>query len=149
MASQRVKIGLIVVAVVVLGIQLVPVAHTNPPEAAPLKAPADVMKVLNRACADCHSHRTRWPWYSRVAPVSWLVVSDVSEAREHVNLSTWGSLDPKRQAHHREEMGNEVSDGDMPLLTYRLMHPAARLSDADRAVLRRWAGAAAVDDGRD
>lgn len=149
MASRKLRIGLIVTAVVALGIQLVPVERTNPPETAPLQAPPDVMRVLDRSCADCHSNRTVWPWYSHVAPVSWLVASDVAEAREHVNLSTWGALDPKRQDHHREEMWEEVEDGEMPLWTYRLMHPAARLSDADRAVLRRWAGEAEGDRDRD
>ncbi len=122
-----------------LAIQLVPVARTNPPEPAPIAAPAEVAAVLEKACADCHSHRTRWPWYSRVAPVSWLVSHDVEEGREHLNLSTWGTLEPRRQQRLREEMWEEVAEREMPLPAYRFAHPEARLSDRDLSVLRSWA----------
>jgi len=124
---------------VLLAIQLVPVARTNPPIGSELSSPADVAAVLARACGDCHSNRTRWPWYSHVAPVSWIVAHDVAEAREHFNLSTWGSLEPKKQLRLREEMWEEVAKGDMPLLMYRLAHREAHLSEADRELLRRWA----------
>lgn len=132
--------AVVVLVTVLLLAQLVPVARSNPPVVAPITAPPEVMTVLDRACADCHSHETRWPWYSRVAPVSWLVVRDVDEGREKLNLSTWGALEPKRQQKLREEMWEEVSEGEMPLRMYRLAHPEARLSEADRELLRRWAG---------
>lgn len=135
-----------VIVLLVLAPQAVPVDRTNPPETAPLEAPAEVAAVLDRACADCHSHRTRWPWYSRVAPASWLVAHDVEEGRERVNLSAWGELEPRRQARLREEMWEEVADGEMPLRAYRLAHPEARLSDRDLAVLRRWAVPRGEDD---
>lgn len=122
-----------------IAIQAVPVSRTNPPEPAPLAAPDEVEGLLDRACADCHSHRTRWPWYSRIAPVSWLVAHDVEEAREHLNFSTWGDLAPRRQDRLREEMWEEVSEGEMPLAAYRLAHPEARLTEADLARLNAWA----------
>ncbi len=128
-----------------LAAQLVPVERTNPPVVAKLEAPPEVRELLQRACSNCHSYETRWPWYSRVAPVSWLVVHDVNEARKKLNLSTWGTLDPRRRARLREEMWEEVSQGEMPLPAYRLAHPEARLSDADRDILRAWTAAVSED----
>ena len=78
-------------------IQLVPVERTNPPvetEAQPLPATKEVLK---RACYDCHSNETKWPWYSYVAPASWLVVDDVHQARENLNFSTWNLYDSEEQ----------------------------------------------------
>jgi hypothetical protein len=127
------------VVVLGLGIQLVPVDRSNPPVVAELDAPPEVRAVLDAACSDCHSHRTRWPWYSRVAPVSWLVANDVREAREKLNFSTWGTLEPREQWKAMEEIGEEVEDGEMPLLMYRLAHPEARLDERQRATLLDWA----------
>jgi len=137
------KIVIAVVAAVVLGlgIQLVPVKRTNPPVVADLEAPPEVGAVLHAACYDCHSHQTRWPWYSRVAPVSWLVASDVEEARGKLNFSTWGTLEPRRQENLMDDIREEVEAGEMPLLMYRLAHPAARLDDRQRATLLAWARA--------
>jgi len=114
MTKRRVWISLAAVLVVLVGLQLVPVEQTNPPEHEPLKAPAMVAQQLRVACGDCHSHLTRWPWYSRVAPMSWLIAHDVKEAREHLNLSTWGSYTPDRQHRLREQMWEEIEMGEMP-----------------------------------
>src|SRR5271166_3000619 len=70
-------------------IQLVPMSMTNPPITQDVAAPAPVELILRRGCYDCHSNETRWPWYARVAPVSWLVIRDVNRGRKHVNFSTW------------------------------------------------------------
>ena len=137
--SKRCRLILIVVFVVVLAAQLIPVSRTNPAPKAPLGAPTEVMAVLRGACYDCHSSETRWPWYSRVAPVSWLVASDVSEARGKFNLSDWGLIQPKKQADVREEMWEEVEKRAMPLWFYRIAHPEARLTPAQEATLREWA----------
>ena len=136
-------IACLTVVVIGLGIQLVPVERSNPPVVAEVDAPAEVHAVLDAACFDCHSHRTRWPWYSRVAPMSWLVAHDVEEAREKLNFSTWGTLEPRKQWKLMEEIGEEVEEGEMPLLMYRLAHPEARLDDRQRATLLEWARAGA------
>lgn len=136
-------IAALVVVVLLLGIQLVPVERSNPPVVANLEAPAAVEAVLRTSCYDCHSNETSWPWYSRVAPVSWLVADDVEEARKHLNFSSWGSYEPRKQARLREQVWEEVSDGEMPLLMYRLAHPAARLTPAARETLKGWSAAAA------
>ena len=97
--------------------------------------PADVADLLRRSCADCHSHDTVWPWYARIAPVSWLVAYDVAEAREHMNLSLWNRLDPGERAEMIEEIWEEVEEEEMPLWYYVWLHPRARLSAAERSDL--------------
>ena len=101
-------------------------------------APPEVEAILRRACYDCHSHETRWPWYSRVAPMSWLVAYDVHAGRKKLNLSTLGDLAPETAAHVRGEAVKEVNEGGMPLFFYVPFHPEARLTEADKAVLRTW-----------
>lgn len=124
-------------------IQLWPVERTNPPVTAEISAPPEVMEVIRAACYDCHSNETRWPWYGYVAPVSWLVAHDVNEAREKLNFSEWGLLSQEDVAESREEVWEEVEEGDMPLRKYVWLHPEARLSEEQRQVLRRWSAAGA------
>ncbi len=139
MKSKRwLKYGLIGLAVVVVVIQLVPVDRTNPPVTAALSAPAEVAAILERSCYDCHSNQTRWPWYSYVAPASWLVADDVHEARGHLNFSTWGEMSAVKQSYMRDEMWEQVEEGEMPLWLYTFVHRHARLSPQDKEVLKEW-----------
>lgn len=131
-----------VIAFVLVVLQLIPVERSNPPESGPLVIQeAAVADVFDRACADCHTHRTTWPWYSKVAPVSWWVVDHVEEGREHLNLSTWASLSPDDQDHKLEEWVEMVEEGEMPLPSYTWGHPEARLTDGERETLVAWARA--------
>lgn len=117
-------------------IQLVPHGRprANPPIVAEPSWDAPSTRALfARACADCHSHETRWPWYAHVAPASWLVTRDVREGREHFNVSEWG-LDRRNEGDEAAEM---LAEGEMPLRAYLLAHPGARLSDVERAELTR------------
>jgi hypothetical protein len=126
-------------AALLLAIQAIPVPRANPPVEADVVAPPDVKAVLRRACYDCHSHETVWPAYSRIAPASWLVASDVSEGREKLDFSRWKALDDAALAKLSRKLPEEVGEGDMPPLTYRLAHPAARLTDAEKVLLAEWA----------
>lgn len=125
--AGRATVGL---AVVFLAIQFVPYgrAHGNPPV---VREPAwdspGTRELVVRACFDCHSNQVRWPWYSHVAPVSWLVQRDVDEAREELNFSEF-----HREQKEAEEAAEEVAEGEMPLRAYRLAHPEARLDEAER-----------------
>ena len=119
--------------------QLVTCERTNPPITGELQAPPEVAALLRRACYDCHSNETTWPWYSRVAPVSWLVHRDVVEGRRHLNFSEWNSLPADKQAKRKKASAREVNSGDMPPWFYLPMHKNARLSDGDKALLQRWA----------
>lgn len=136
--KRTAKIAIGVGAALVL-MQLVILPHDNPPVTAEVQAPDDVKAVLHRACWDCHSNQTVWPWYSRVAPVSFLVYRDVVEGRKHLNFSEWDKLNDKRRAHKQKEVGEQVQEGEMPPWFYTPMHPDAKLSDADKALLEKWA----------
>ncbi len=135
-----------VAGVLFVAFQFVPVDTTNPPVTAEIPAPADVKEILQRSCYDCHSHETRWPWYSRIAPFSWLVAHDVEEGREHLNFSEWDRLGSEDQEEAMEEVWEEVEEGEMPLWFYLPLHPEARLSKEDREILMRWASGPGHDD---
>jgi hypothetical protein len=124
-----------------VAIQLIPLPRTNPPVESRMPAPAEVQAILDRACMDCHSHETKWPWYAYVAPVSWLVVYDTHEGREHMNLSKWDSYPADRQRKKTRAIWEEVDEGEMPIPPYLIVHPEAKLSDADKATLKAWSAA--------
>jgi len=138
---RRRTIAIWIAAGLVVGIQLIPVNRFNPPVEEALELPPEVAEIVRTSCYDCHSHETRWPWYSYVAPASWLVARDVREAREHLNLSVWNQYDAEERAENFEEMWEEVEDGEMPLWFYTPLHPGAKLTDEERAALRDWLGA--------
>lgn len=107
--------------------------QTNPPvRAEPAWDSPRTRELAARACFDCHSNQTRWLWYHRIAPVSWLVFSDVKEGREELNWSEWDR--PQKRA---AKAAREVSKGEMPLRIYALAHPEARLSTEERGELVR------------
>lgn len=127
-----------VLAAAFVGIQFVPVAAMeNPASQPPLPEPPEVVAILKRACYDCHSHEVRWPWYSRIAPVSWLVARDVVEGRDGMNFSEWPE-DEEDRAFNREQTWDSVDTGEMPLWFYLPLHPEANLTEADKAILKKW-----------
>jgi hypothetical protein len=100
-------------------------------------------RLLQNSCGDCHSSSTVWPWYSRVAPVSWLVVSDVNRGRHAMSLSEWSAYSPQHQHELLGQICEEVAAGEMAPIAYRLVHARARLSQSDRQVLCTWSKRAA------
>ena len=129
-----------------LAAQLVPTQRVNPPSQDALSAPSEVKATFKRACYDCHSNETHWPWYSRVAPVSWFITRDVTLGRKEVNFSQWGSYYAGTRRRKLEWMGRSLREEKMPPWWYRLMHPGARLTDTDRAALERWIQSALAED---
>lgn len=133
--------GFALVGMVAFGllIQLIPYGkgYTNPPVVAePAWDSPETLALAQRACFDCHSNETVWPWYSRIAPVSWLVRRDVDEGRHHLNFSDWGAVHEDGEGHdHADKMLTVVEEGEMPPLTYLLMHPEAKLSDEEKRQL--------------
>ena len=127
-------------ALVLGGIQLWPAGRTNPPTTAGLDAPPEVTAILRRACFDCHSNETRWPWYAYVAPVSWWMVHDVDEGRRELNFSEWGALPEKKRERRAAKMIDEIEEDEMPPASYRRMHGDARVAERELEVLRAWAG---------
>jgi Haem-binding domain len=129
---------------VLVMIQVIRPARTNPPTdpgqtlAARLAVTSEASAVLTRACRDCHSNDTRWPWYSTVAPMSWLVIDHVKSGRRHFNYSEWGSYKADKTGKLLHDICEEATDGSMPLGSYTLVHRDARLSDRDVEALCSW-----------
>ena len=96
------------------------------------------LAIIQRACQDCHSQRTEWPWYGHIAPVSWLLARDVQQARLHVNLSQWQDYSTDDRRRLLSEIGSAVRNHRMPLQRYALLHPEARLTDMERQQIYRW-----------
>jgi hypothetical protein len=116
--------------------QLVPVPRTNPPvRSEPAWDSAETRALAERSCFDCHSNETAWPWYSRVAPVAWLVARDVQQGREELNFSDWGGVSQDDDEDLAEEVREVLEEGEMPLPNYLLLHPEARLTDLERQQL--------------
>jgi hypothetical protein len=128
--SMKILKWLLLVAVL---IQFIPYGHThtNPPTS---KEPAWdsplTRELIHRACFDCHSNQTTFPWYSNVAPISWLLQRDVMGGRSHLNFTEWDLFQK-----HAKDVAEEVKQGDMPPWFYLPMHPAARLSAAEKQAL--------------
>jgi hypothetical protein len=141
MKSPRRILSLIAIFLTLVFIQLAPVERSNPPVESEIATPDNVKVILRKACYDCHSNLTVWPWYSSIAPVSWLLVSDVTEGREELNFTTWNRYPIKKQSAKQKKVWEEVQEGEMPPLIYRLMHPEARLSDPEKEQLRIWSTA--------
>jgi Haem-binding domain len=97
-----------------------------------------VAAIFDRSCADCHSNKTRWPWYSHVAPVSWFVIDHVNEGRGNLNFSEWGTYDKDQQRGLLRDICGEVERGMMPLSSYTPLHPGAKLSAEDIAAVCEW-----------
>jgi len=146
--TRPVKILFVVLAVAAVGIQFARPDRTSPPvdptrtiEAA-MAIPADVKPILVRSCYDCHSHQTRWPWYSRVAPVSWLIANDVTEGREALNFSTWRGYPPDRASRKLDEIADMVTRREMPMPIYTYVHRGSALTDAEISRVAEWVRAA-------
>ena len=100
--------------------------------------PVPVMSMLRRACFDCHSEETRWPWYSALPVASWLIEHDVEEGRSQINFSRWAQYNAFDRADKLDKICELVTNRKMPLWPYRLLHSDARLSDADVKTLCAW-----------
>lgn len=131
-------VGLFVIA------QFIRPARTNPGSDQSLALESHVQvepkvaAILDRSCADCHSNKTRWPWYAHVAPVSWFVIDHVNHGRSHLNLSEWGNYDASEQKDLLGEICKEVKSGSMPLSSYTPLHPGSKLSGDDVKTICDW-----------
>jgi mono/diheme cytochrome c family protein len=126
---KKIKVILYILAAILIVIQFVPANRTNP--AVTHKVVWDspqTQDIFKRACADCHSNETVWPWYSRVAPISFMVANHVNEGRAKFNISD-GNLDEAKEA------AEAVEKGAMPLGSYLPMHPEAKLSPKEKQTL--------------
>jgi len=139
--KKKIIIGLVVVLVL---IQFIRVDKTNPPIDASkdfvtlVKAPVEMVSLLKKACYDCHSNETTYPWYFNVAPISWWAKDHVNDGRKHLNFSIWGDYKEERKAHKLEEMLGEIDENEMPLSSYTLMHEESKLTSDEKTALVNW-----------
>ena len=141
---RRVVRALVVLAAAFAGLQFTSPAQTNPAGDESLgierheAVPADVARTLDLACGDCHSNRTRWRWYTYVAPVSWWTVGHVNEGRAELNVSVWGTYGQRMRETRLRAMFELAQNRTMPLRSYTLVHPEARVSDPEIKALCAW-----------
>lgn len=128
--------------VALVGAQAVRPGRTNPPShpqaSLTSKAPPEVARILDRACRDCHSNETRWPWYSNVAPMSWMLIDHVNHGRDHFNYSEWTAYTEDDQDKLLGSICSLTKKGRMPLPSYLLIHHEAKLSPSDITTLCAW-----------
>ena len=144
--KKKLKWIFVLVVVVFIGMQLANPALKNPPVIpghdlmATNPPPPEVAALLRRACYDCHSNETKWPWYAHVAPVSWWIVSHMKEGREDLNFSEWPHGDAYVAGDQLSRIGDEVQSRKMPLPSYTWlgMHPEARLTLEERGQILKW-----------
>jgi len=138
-----IKWGVIVSLVAGVVIQFIPVVpdveERNPEERFTPKAPPEVLAILKRACFDCHSNETVWPLYAELAPGRWLMHRDVRKGRNSMNFSEWGDYDAEEREYDKEESWEQIESGEMPPWFYVYpLHMDAKLSEADKALLKEW-----------
>ena len=133
-----------VVFPVAIGLQLRHPGHTNPSFDGSQSlerttdVPGDVAAAFARACNDCHSNRTNWRWYTYIAPVSWFTVDHVKRGRAELNFSVWGTYGARMRETRRRAICGLSRSGEMPLASYALVHPGAKLSAAEVSSICDW-----------
>lgn len=138
---------LIIIVILLIVIQFIPanlpeVTTVNPNDLLrTTNVPVDIANKLKTSCYDCHSNETVYPWYSYVAPVSFLISRDVREGRKKLNFSNWNKLSKVKKAKFLDGISDEITEGEMPMKIYPIMHSNANLTDDDRHKLADWADA--------
>lgn len=102
------------------------------------QTPEPIASTIRNACYDCHSNETKYPWYTNVQPVAWFMQNHIEEGRKHLNFSIYSTYEPKRQVRKMEEAAEMIQNGEMPLESYVLGHPEAKLTDAQKAELMNY-----------
>jgi hypothetical protein len=110
-----------------------------------MQIPGNVQGIFKRSCYDCHSNQTFWPWYSNIAPVSWLVADDVNKGRKKMNFSEWGKLTQPKQEKKLSDIYDQVTQGDMPLPKYLIIHKDAALSQTEKDAICGWITSLGLD----
>lgn len=135
---------LIIILVAFIIIQFFPIDKTNPavnPGMDFLKiknVPSQTAKMISTSCYDCHSNETKYPWYSSLAPFSWILKHHIDEGRKHLNFSIFATYEPERQIHKMEECVEMLEKGEMPLESYFVGHQDAKLTDVQRKELIQY-----------
>jgi hypothetical protein len=141
-ARTAIRIGEIALLILAAA-QLIRPVFKDPPHQPLLEGAAltpQVTQIFERACQDCHSNNTQWPWYARVAPVSWMVTSDVERGRAFMNLNDWSRYSTGKKLGYLAAMSSATRNQQMPPRVYTTLHADARLTPAERILIANWAG---------
>lgn len=139
--KKKLFIGLVVL---IVGIQLIPVKENNGPADTPsdithyVQVPQNVLHTLKRSCYDCHSNHTNYPWYAQINPVGLWLNYHVNEGKSELNFSDVSTYDKKKLDHKLEEIAQQVSEQEMPLSSYTLIHKEAKLSEEQIKIIEEW-----------
>jgi hypothetical protein len=145
MLKKGLKIGVLVLAIAFAAVQFYRPDQTNPRDdpamtiEASMDIPEDVRMILGRSCADCHSNRTVYPWYSKITPVNWFLDSHVRSGRRELNISEWNTYESRKKIRKLDEVCQEVESGEMPLPSYLWIHWDAAMQPGDTQKLCEWA----------
>jgi Haem-binding domain len=144
--ARIVNIIFIFILLVLLGIQFIPIKKTNPIITQDIQAPAEVKSILRSSCYNCHSNETKWPWYSNFAPVSWMIINDVEDARNKLNFSTWNKISFEKKEELMKDIWDEIRQEDMPLTLYTYVHPESKLDLLQKNIIKKWITGTGIGD---
>ena len=135
------KNTLLIMLVLFIGIQFIQIDKTNPTTdlSKEIQAPHEIKAILKRSCYDCHSNESKYPWYSNIAPVSWMISNHIEVARQWVNFSVWEDYTHDEKQKKLKEIFRAAYTA-MPLSSYLSMHEEAHLSVQERTLIRDWTG---------
>lgn len=142
--KKALKIFALVIVLAFIAIQFIRPDFTNPPVNqtetlyATIAVPENVQTIFNRACRDCHTNETAYPWYSKIQPSAWFLADHIAEGRRELNFSIWKTYEPRRQRRKLGEICEQVQTREMPLPSYLWIHSEAKLSDEDIKTLCDW-----------
>ncbi len=135
---------ILALVLIFVAIQFIQPAHNRSGQVLPAdfltlyKPPENVTAILQNACYDCHSNNTVYPWYSKIQPMAWMMGKHISEGKEELNFSDFGSYTSRRQISKLKSIANQVKDEEMPLTSYKWMHKKANLSKEEKALIIDW-----------
>lgn len=139
---KKILLGLLVVFIM---IQLIQPARNQSGQVMPndiskvLTMPEEVQGILKKACYDCHSNHTDYPWYGYIQPIHWFMNAHIQSAKQQLNFNEFGSYSPRKQQNKLRSVENSLKEGTMPLSSYTLIHRNAVLSDAEKKIMINWA----------
>lgn len=140
--QKKILFGLLMV---VIAIQFIRPARNESDEVLPtditktVPVPDPVMHLLQKACYDCHSNHTRYPWYINIQPMAWIMEQHIKEGKANLNFSDFGSYSPRKRANKLKSVANSIEEGSMPISSYTMMHTDAKLNGAEKDLLMQWA----------
>lgn len=138
---KKIGIGLVIILILM---QFKQIDKTNPEYTDTedfitiTQPPVEIAALIKTACYDCHSHQAKYPWYSNVAPISWILEHHIEEGRQHLNFSTWTAYSEKKAAHKLEECAEEVEADNMPMKPYVAIHSEAKMTAEQKTALVAW-----------